>query len=143
MTTTTRLQQGLLLNTEFTRRMTDAERARAHARERCMIFTNFSALDEGRSRELVAQVHTSEDDARRLVTCWNACQGLSLEELSRPVSSQVGRLRQIQANAHALLDHQLRQALHHLDRVLNENRTATQALEYEREARNFLHGLGR
>ena len=55
--------QGRTLSTEQTRRWTKDEFASNEARERRMVFSNFSATDQGRSRQLVA-VFEREEDAR-------------------------------------------------------------------------------
>lgn len=57
-------QQGRLLHTNRTRQYSKYEWDRYDAEERRMVFRNFDALDEGRSRERIAVFETAEDAAR-------------------------------------------------------------------------------
>ena len=71
-----RLSQGRTLSTRITQRWSQEEWERNEARERCLVFADFTPIDEGRGRRLVAECHQGAEDARRLVACWNACEGM-------------------------------------------------------------------
>jgi len=75
-----RLKQGCLLDTPTTRRWTQAEREQADAHERRTLFFGFTSADEGRSRVRVA-LCDREEDARRLVACWNRLQDFTTEQI--------------------------------------------------------------
>lgn len=75
--------QGITLETEQTRRWTSEQIEENDRRERRMVFANFSPLDEGRSRIRIA-ICEREEDARRIVACVNACEGLTTDFLETP-----------------------------------------------------------
>lgn len=56
-------RQGITLRTPSTARWTRKQFAESDRRERRMVFANFSSLDGGRSRQLVAVCETPEDAA--------------------------------------------------------------------------------
>jgi hypothetical protein len=72
--------QGAVLSTPITRKFHTEVLAEYEAREKRSIFANFSAVDEGRSRVLIA-VCQHEESARRIVACVNACAGQPTELL--------------------------------------------------------------
>jgi hypothetical protein len=72
--------QGAVLSTPITRKFHTEVLAEYEAREKRSIFANFSAVDEGRSRVLIA-VCQHEESARRIVACVNACAGISTKVL--------------------------------------------------------------
>lgn len=78
-----RLMQGRTLMTPLTERWTKEERDRNEAREKCLVFTRFTSIDQGLGRKLVAQCHQGPEDARRLAACWNAFDGLATESIER------------------------------------------------------------
>jgi len=53
--------QGVTLLTSETRRWSPEDRAANDARERLMVFSGFTGLDEGRGRKLVAVFNCHED----------------------------------------------------------------------------------
>lgn len=60
-------QQGRLLYTNRTRWFRQDEWDRYDAEERRMVFRNFDALDDGRSRVRIAVFETAEDAARAVL----------------------------------------------------------------------------
>ena len=54
-------QQGCLLTTRTTMKWSKQQRIEANKRESCMVFKNFSFIDEGRSRIFVKPCKTSEE----------------------------------------------------------------------------------
>lgn len=86
-----RLAQGHALRTRVTERWTKEEWDRNEAREKCLVFTHYTPIDQGLGRKLVAQCHQGPEDARRLVACWNACEGLHTESLEcgKPLGDQL------------------------------------------------------
>ncbi len=59
--------QGRLLDTAQTRRYHKQGREIAEAREKLCVYSNFSSLDEGKSREFVCECRNPEDAA--LIAC--------------------------------------------------------------------------
>lgn len=76
-----RLTQGYTLATPQTRQWSGQQWEQNEAREKCLVFADFTSIDLGRSRKLVAQCHQGPEDARRLAACWNACEGLPTDLL--------------------------------------------------------------
>ncbi len=83
--------QGLVLDTDTTRRWSRSEIGRANEQERRMVFANFTASDEGESRVRVA-ICESPEDARRIVACVNACAGITTAGLESWLSPPAGSI---------------------------------------------------
>lgn len=98
-----RLKQGYTLATPQTRQWTGEQWEQNEAREKCLVFADFTPLDEGRGRKLVAACRQGPEDARRLVACWNACDGIPTDVLEeRKVSEALWR--QLTAQRDELLE---------------------------------------
>lgn len=69
-------RQGITLGTPETRRWTTEQIEQNNERERCLVFARFTPLDAGRSRELVAHVFTSEEDARLIAAAPDLLEAL-------------------------------------------------------------------
>jgi hypothetical protein len=65
-----RWRVGKLLNTRTTLEWSESDRKRGEFEESRRIFANFTAVDAGRSRELIA-VCTTPEDARFIVKACN------------------------------------------------------------------------
>lgn len=89
-------QQGRLLDTPQTLRWTKEERERTDAFERRLLFANFTAADQGKSRERVAEFRKAED-AVRVYYCVNAMAGVSDNVLGygKTFTDPVERLREM------------------------------------------------
>ena len=74
------LSQGRLLITSTTKNWSEEDRARADDSEKRLILADFNTSDEGRGRIYIAEAQNPEN-ARRLVACWNACQGITTEAI--------------------------------------------------------------
>ena len=100
---------------------------------------------------------TATETARRLAACWNACIGLDTESLERSdvLSSLNAKIRNLDVqnanllielrrvnSAHILAALNTAMAEHHLHALLNQRRTATQMLDAERAAREWLENIG-
>lgn len=88
-------QQGRLLLTQNTKRWTQEQRHAADEQERCMVFKNFSASDEGRSRVFVCKC-ASPTEAAELVKRLNALPALreKCEELQRKLDESAEQIHQ-------------------------------------------------
>lgn len=75
-----RWSQGKFLVTANTSTWSPEQKEAARKLEERMVFSNFSAVDDGLSRTQVATCLIPED-ARRIVACVNACEGLDTELL--------------------------------------------------------------
>ena len=73
-------QQGQLLLTTRTKRYTPELWEKLSNEEKRMVFANFTPLDEGRGRQLIAICQTPED-AARIVACVNYCKDTPNEDL--------------------------------------------------------------
>lgn len=102
--------QGITLITGQTKKWTPEQIEENNRRERRMIFAGFTASDKGRSRKYIA-VCDSEDDARHIVNCVNACAGMvdpadEIEKLKAAQFPDYGlaeRCDELQAQCYTLL----------------------------------------
>lgn len=88
-------QQGQLLATRQTAHWSQAQRDEADAQEKCFVFVNFSAEDEGRSRLRIARFERPED-AARAIACVNALAPVDDPDATmRETVDELTRLRNI------------------------------------------------
>ncbi len=85
------LRQGRTLMTPTTRHWSPEQMRENDESEARKICLNFHEEDQGKSRVIVAQTFGKDapDIARRLIACWNACQGIPTPNLEKGVMEEV------------------------------------------------------
>lgn len=83
-------RQGVLLDTANTRRWSEQQRQEQRQFERRRIFANFHAVDEGRSRAIVAQCST-ENDARLIASACNSYKSHFSNPITAAESDWIGK----------------------------------------------------
>ena len=80
-------EAGRLLITSQTKKWSQEEKQRTDAIEKLQVFSNFSELDQGRSRErvTVCEGFNAEANAKRIALCVSKCAGITNEALEENV----------------------------------------------------------